>query len=993
MFTRLNRTVFQLLCVLTLAFSMGTISHATEKINYFDVLYDTFNGLPTSEANDIVQTSDGTIWIASYSSLIQYDGRDFISYKDTLGLTSVLCLYIDSKDRLWIGTNNNGVVMYEDNEFHYLSETQDLPSFSTRSISELEDGTILVGTALGMYSITPDFTFEINTAEELQEVFVSELLTYDGDRTIGLTKAGDLFELKGTQLEYFLPVEDWEYDLPLSVLPIEDSFYIGTSGDYIVKMNSDLSQSTKESFDVIPTEGMKYINSMMVDSQDRIWIGADSGVGYIDHGTVVYLDYLTESQSCETVIEDFEGNFWIASSKSGVMKLNISMFQNISANLPTVVQFNAVELLDGYFYIASSSGIDIVRQSDLAVIENDFTEHYRGEYFRCVRKDQDGNLWFSSYTDDALIKYTPTTQEVKIFNADAGINYSRIRSTMTASDGKIWVATGDGIYVVENDIVIDYFGSEDGLQSLEILTLSESLDGRIFAGTDGAGVYVIEDGEVVEWISRKSGLHSDIILRTEADPINGGMWIVTGNSISFYDGNTGSIRTVENFPYGNNFDLMFFEDDMIVLCSIGVFVVSHESMMASLATGSDLDVQHFNHLNGLYSNAVANSFGTIEDGILYICGYQNLTAFNMNVEAIELDYTPPVEIPRIFINGEEKLPTYENKYILPSTANFIEFDIFIPTYALQDYSVSYQLKGYDEYIHTENYNDYNDPTYTNLPGGSYEFYVLLTDNRTGQELKSISYAIEKEHSFMENPVVQGLFIFVLFGAGFLIMRQIYKQREKKNQDIQQEKQKELAKMFHDTVKVLSNVIDAKDCYTNGHSQRVAFYTKCIAEALNFSEDEIDSAYVVALLHDVGKISIPDSVLNKPARLDDEEFEIMKTHAIRGGDILKGIDGRTDLVIGAEYHHERYDGKGYSSGLKGEEIPLIARIICVADAFDAMYSSRVYRKKMTLDYAISELEKYSGTQFDPGIVTVMVELIRSGIIDEQLIEYAQEDAIL
>lgn len=358
----------------------------------------------------------------------------------------------------------------------------------------------------------------------------------------------------------------------------------------------------------------------------------------------------------------------------------------------------------------------------------------------------------------------------------------------------------------------------------------------------------------------------------------------------------------------------------------------------------------------------------------------------MNVDAIKLDYIPPVELPRISSNGEETYPTEENKYILPSTADFIEFDIFIPTYALQDYYVSYQLKGFDAYMHTESYSNYTDPTYTNLPGGTYEFCILLTDNRTGEELKSVSYIIEKEHSFMENPVTQCMLLLLFISAAVLFIRHIYKQREKKNQ----EKQKELAKMFHDTVTVLSNVIDAKDCYTNGHSKRVAFYTKCIAEALNFSEEEIDSAHVVALLHDVGKISIPDSVLNKPARLDDAEFELMKTHAIRGGDILKGIAGRSDLVIGAEYHHERYDGKGYSAGLKGEEIPLIARMICVADAFDAMYSSRVYRKKMTLDYAISELEKFSGTQFDPAIVKVMVELIQSGKMDEQLKEFEKED---
>ncbi|MFI3250053.1 MAG: two-component regulator propeller domain-containing protein, partial [Eubacteriales bacterium] len=793
--TTIKRTFLGFLCSVALIFSLSPTSHAVDEVHYFDVLYNAFNGLPTSEANDVVQTPDGTIWIGSYSSLVRYDGKEFISYKDTLGLTSILCLFLDDQDRLWIGTNNNGVVMYENDEFHYLSESQTLPSYSTRSISQLADGTILVGTALGMYSISPDFTFEVVQEEELQGVFVSELFTYNGNRTIGLTKTGDIFELNGTTLEYFLPFDEWEYDLPLTVLRMEDSFYFGTSGDYIVEMNSDLSLGMEGSFSVIPTDGLKYINNLMLDSQNRVWVSSDSGVGYLDGRDLTILDYLSNNQSIESVMEDFEGNFWVASSKVGVMKLNISMFQSISANIETGMQYNSVELLGGYFYLVSSNGVDIIRQSDLQVIENDFTERYRGEYFRCVRKDELGNLWFSSYTDDALIKYTPATGVVKTFNEQAGIHYSRIRSTMTASDGKIWVATGDGIYVLENDKVIQYFGSEDGMTNLEVLTLSETLDGRIFAGTDGAGVYVIENMEMVDCISRDEGLYSDIILRTEADPINGGLWIVTGNSISFYDGDTGELRTVENFPYGNNFDLIFHEEDMVVLCSIGVFVVSHESMMASLDSGIDLDVQYFNHLNGLYSTSVANSYSIIEDGVLYLCTYENVTSFDLNQDAIALSYVPPVEVPHILVNDILLYPTEQNLYQLPSSANFLQFDIFIPTYALQDYSVAYQLVGYDEFQHIATYSEYKDPSYTNLPGGSYNFIIELIDNRSGTVLTSVSYSIEKEHNFVENPVTQWTFVFLVLSTLVLIMRYIMKQREKKNQ----EKQKELAGMFHDTV--------------------------------------------------------------------------------------------------------------------------------------------------------------------------------------------------
>ena len=137
---------------------------------------------------------------------------------------------------------------------------------------------------------------------------------------------------------------------------------------------------------------------------------------------------------------------------------------------------------------------------------------------------------------------------------------------------------------------------------------------------------------------------------------------------------------------------------------------------------------------------------------------------------------------------------------------------------------------------------------------------------------------------------------------------------------------------------------------------------------------------IALLHDIGKIGIPDAVFNKPSRLTDEEYEIMKSHVLIGGDILKDFTIVQDVADGARYHHERYDGKGYAKGLKGEEIPLNARIIGIADAFDAMTSNRVYRQKMDMDYVLSELHKGSGTQFDPNIVKIMISLIEEGIID-------------
>ena len=144
----------------------------------------------------------------------------------------------------------------------------------------------------------------------------------------------------------------------------------------------------------------------------------------------------------------------------------------------------------------------------------------------------------------------------------------------------------------------------------------------------------------------------------------------------------------------------------------------------------------------------------------------------------------------------------------------------------------------------------------------------------------------------------------------------------------------------------------------------------------------DLLITAAMLHDIGKIGIPDRILNKPERLTDEEYKEMKSHVVKGGEILKSFTLIDNIEEGALYHHERYDGKGYVHGLKGEEIPLNARIIGIADAFDAMTANRVYRKKLDMDFVLGELKKGRGTQFDPQLTDIMLHLIETGQIDMQ-----------
>ncbi len=186
---------------------------------------------------------------------------------------------------------------------------------------------------------------------------------------------------------------------------------------------------------------------------------------------------------------------------------------------------------------------------------------------------------------------------------------------------------------------------------------------------------------------------------------------------------------------------------------------------------------------------------------------------------------------------------------------------------------------------------------------------------------------------------------------------------------------ELKQRYMDTIETLRLAVDAKDYYTRGHSDRVAYYAAKMGEALGLSQAEIDLLKIGGIFHDIGKIGTNDDILLKNSRLDDEEYNEIKKHPIKGANILSAMSMFKEVVPLVEYHHERIDGKGYPHGLKGDEIPFLARIISVADAFDAMTSDRVYRTKMDLSQAIEQLERGKNAQFDAKVVDVFVELLK------------------
>ena len=271
-----------------------------------------------------------------------------------------------------------------------------------------------------------------------------------------------------------------------------------------------------------------------------------------------------------------------------------------------------------------------------------------------------------------------------------------------------------------------------------------------------------------------------------------------------------------------------------------------------------------------------------------------------------------------------------------------------------------------------------------LHGGSRDYHLALV----GMVIALVSVLIEMVSVYFV-VTISGLFI----GIGLVILlflnlirtvrsvRNLERLRQKKELE---SRRRQTERISLQTIKTISVTVETKNVYTNGHSQRVADYSALIAGALGWDDKRINNLRNAAYMHDVGMIGIPDSIVNKPTRLTEEEYAIIQRHTLIGVDILKDITLIEHVAEVAHYHHERYDGTGYPEGIAGEEIPIEARIVAVADSYDAMNSKRIYRNALEKEKIIEELESCSGTQFDPVIAELFVRLIREGKVDTALL---------
>ncbi len=943
--------------------------------SYTRTVYNGTNGLPSGEANALAATSDGMLWAGTYAGLYRYDGRSFVHMDDFETVKNVNCLYTDAEGRLWIGTNDSGLAISINEEVvNTLTAAENgLPSDSVRAIGGGQNGIFYVGTGNGLTLVSLTGGLEIlKTFPEIEGV--TEIATDADGHAACVTGEGRIVLLT------FDAVSGEAADANFSAVCFRDdgTLLAGTADGrlctYTLNGNVPVLQGTAD----LP--GMSGINGLCLqEDSGEIFVCADDGIGYLDRaGTFARISTGTFSNSVETMEKDYQGNLWFASSRLGLLRLASSGVEDVfaRAGLPEAV-VNSVARFQGDLYCGTDSGLVILDDENNVEKKSVLTEALSGIRIRSLYPQGDF-LWIA--TDGKGTAKASADGQITFYSGETGAFGKKSRVVIGVADG---VAAGGngGLSIFKKDGSVETVSFAEG--AARILCLSETSDGTILAGTDGDGIAVIENGAVSRYLTTKDGLSSNIILKVPVDGED--VYAVTSNGICLRDG-ANSFTYLSAFPYSNNYDIAFLDGKAYVSGSAGIYVANEQRLRensADMVTGL-LDAGW-----GVTAGLTANAWNFIDrEGRYYLSSSKGVYCFDTGAD--DGNYrTYRIHIPKVWIDGTSYSLENDSTFSLPRDTGKLTIRPEFINFSVRNPYVRYKMDGIDEDYTELPMSELSEITYTGLTSGTYTFRLqVLSSDRQGI-LEQVSTSFVREPALYDSRV----FFIYFYGIAaasiawftWLIVRTQLGQTMKVQMQAV-EMAREQVRMSNETILTIAHTIDARDPNTSRHSERVAEYAVRIAEKMDFSPEECENLRKAALVHDIGKVGIPDAILNKTVRLTDDEYDIMKTHVTKGAEILKNFTGIDHVVDAALYHHERYDGHGYPEGLKGEEIPVYGRIICVADAFDGMMI-RVRRGQIDVEYVLEELVRNSGTWFDPEIADIMIALVINGEIEVEEISRA------
>ncbi|MBR1866490.1 MAG: histidine kinase, partial [Lachnospiraceae bacterium] len=735
----------------------STVDPTGQDEGYSAVLYDNTNGLPTSEANAIAETSDGFIWIGSYSGLIRYDGNTFERIDSTEGIASVVSLFVDSSERLWIGTNDSGAAVMEHGEYHIYNKSNGLKSSTIRSIVEGSDGNIYIATTRGVAMVDPDLNLHTVDEPLINEEYIRVLrLGIDGI-IYGVTTDGAVFTMQDGRLTGYFDSTKMGIANIRTILPDSSKpgyVYIGTaqSALYYGRLQNGLTDCV-----IIDLTPLEYTNS--IDQvNDAIWISADNGIGVVKNGEVTHLENIPIDSSAEGMIADYQGNLWFASSKQGVMKIVPNQFTDIYEryDLPTTVVNTTCLYNDMLFIGTKNNGLTVVDQNGVvenlplksavsasgeSIDETDLIQMLQDCRIRSIIRDSQNRLWISTFGENALLRYDNGT--VTRFTTQDGLPSDRVRTVFECQDGSFLAACTGGLTLLQDDVVTEVYGESSGINNPEVLTAIETKNKELLIGTDGDGIYMIKDSKVTH-IGMEAGLPSDVVMRLKYDLSRDIIWIVASNAIAYMDADY-HITTIREFPYSNNFDL--YENtrgEMWILSSNGIYVTTAEELLAN----EEISTVYYGRDNGLSCITTSNSYSELTpDGDLYIAGSTGVAKVNIEQPFESVDDII-MSVPYIEADGALIYPDASGTITIPSDVKKLTIYSYVYNYTLMNPQVTYYLDGFDDTQTTVKRSELVPTDYTNLRGGTYHFVMQLKDSQ-GRGSKMFSIPIVKEKALYE----------------------------------------------------------------------------------------------------------------------------------------------------------------------------------------------------------------------------------------------------
>lgn len=952
--------------------SFGNSKSAEKFLNkYTSRTWTVSEGLPANTVTDIIQNSDGYIYAGTYEGLVRFDGIQFTTLNSNsnklYSFISARSLFTDSKGNLWVGANDEGITCIKrDGTTVSFNTKNGLPNNSIRAFAEDGQGTIWIGTSSGIACIKDEqiiYPEGIDFLPKGNSYLIKQLFTdLKGQIWIVTGDTGQCFCYRNDTFYVHGGFRSTNIKSITSVGQDKNgNLWFGLAPNYLVK----LENQTEKLFELdFGTHKPTVISTIFEDSDNNIWVGTDYGVAVIHDEEIIYItekDGLSDNKLSK-IFEDIEGNIWMATDKGGLQKYTFAKFNEII--LKNTVNAIAEDANRNCIWFATDEGLYCYQNEGL--VKNKITDYCKNERIRQVSVTKDGTLLISSYNTLGQIVVTPDNK-ISSWKKQNGLAGSKVRVALSAQNEDLYVGTTTGLSIIDKNNQISEIKKDTNIRNDYIMCLYEDQNGNVWCGTDGGGIFILKDHNFEKSITTDDGLVGNVIFKID-QIVEGQVWVATGNGLSIIKGDQ-----IYNFNSSNGLgsDSVFQaindgRGKIWFTSNRGIFSVREDEFEKVISGNKEkLESKFYARSDGIKSNGVTSTSLSclLSNGDLMFTMIDGVARYDSH-RALSKRIEPIICVEEIYIGNNKYKYDYKPIYI-DHDQNRISIKFTGLSYSSPD-QILFQtkLEGFD--------TDYSDWTidrtvsYTNLSPKTYRLSIRAMNS------DGIIGTIAEEIIIIQRPALWQriwfwfLVMFYVAGMIYFIVKRRIKNFKKEQEKIQ--------KLYVEVTTALAGTIDAKDTYTNGHSNRVAVYSKMLAASLGKSEDYQDNIYNIAILHDIGKIGIPDSIINKTDKLTDEEYAIIKKHPEIGSDILKSITSMPEVGVGARWHHERYDGKGYPDRLAGENIPEIARIICVADSYDAMSSNRSYRKYLPQNVIREELVKCSGTQFDPVIADKMIELI-------------------